>query len=603
MSSIQELETVLGAHDAVRLKAAASRFLFRKPRADEFANAARLFEAQAPAGGSASPVKVAVLGDVTTHLIAAAAPVVLGSLGVNSACWEASFDTWRMELLDPQSAYARFAPQFALLALSSRGLTVPPAFTAKDEMENRARACVDDLCQMWQAAGRDRGTTIIQHNFALPPERPAGRLESRYEWTRRCFFRRINELLWSHEGAGVRILDVESLAAKVGEASWSDPRWYFHSKHAFSPKHTGDYALALRGTLAASLGKSHKVLVTDLDETFWGGVLGDLGPEHIEIGPGTAKGEAHLDYACYLKSLKERGVILAINSRNTPAVVERAFKQCEHLPLKLADFAAIHCHWESKSAHLRQIAAELNVGIDSLVFVDDDPMQREEVRLHCPEVCVLEFPQDVSYLVRDLDQLQLFDVTALTADDAGRTETYHAAAQLRDAGPTDIQGFLTGLAMNGRCREAADQDLDRAEALLLKTNQFNLTQKSFTRDELRRLTADGGLVFVAEMQDRLTKYGTVSILVGKPDNGAFNVLNWVMSCRVFSRTLEHYILNQLIEWSRQRGLQEVRGSCTSSGRNQYALAFIHEHAETIEQDDGSHAWRIETSRSLPSFVG
>jgi len=602
MSSLKELEAALGAADAALLKAAACGFVFRRPRADEFANAAKRFAKQPPVG---EPLKVAVLGDVTTHLITAAMPVVFGSLGLATSCWEASFDTWRMELLDPGSAFSDLAPGIVVLVLSARHVPSPPAFASAEEVEDLAQSFVADLAGMWQAAGGGRETLIIQHNFALPVERSLGRLEPRCPWSRRRFLQRVNTLLWEHEGRGVRILDVESLAARVGEAAWSDPRWHFHSKHAFDPRHIGDYALALRGTLAASLGKSHKVLVTDLDDTLWAGTLGDLGPTAIEIGPGTAKGEAHLHYASYLKSLRERGVILAINSRNTHSVVEQAFAQIPHLPLKLEDFASIHCHWESKSSHLKQIAAELNVGMDSLVVVDDDALQREEIRLHCPEVCVAGFPDDVSYLAQEIDQLQLFDVTALTAEDAGRTASYRAAAHISasTAGPpADLPAFLSGLAMNANCRAAGEPDLERAEALLLKTNQFNLTQKSFARGELKSLTDAGGLVLICDLQDRLTKYGIVSVLVGRPEDGHFRVLNWVMSCRVFSRTLEHYMANWLGAWCVSRGLAEIHGLLNRTPKNKYAQDFIQQHACLGFRQDDAIAWKIDTGHPQTTFV-
>lgn len=599
---LAEFKTVPLSGDPAR---AAMSCLTARPNASDFANVSRALLKQADMDLSSLPEEsIAVLGDCTTQCIAAAIPLVLASLGRLCRLYEAPYDTWRMEFIDPTSGYSRFDPTLTVLALSTHRLPRPESFADTSTVEALAHSVVDEIVGLWEVARERTGTLLVHHNFALPPETPRGRLELRYAWTDRRFVRRVNELLWDKEGDGVRILDVETLASRVGEAAWLEPRWFYHSKHPFSPALIADYALGLRGTVATALGLSRKILVTDLDDTLWGGSVGDVGPAAVEIGPGTTRGEAHLDFARYLKALKERGVVLAINSRNNMETVEQAFSVQKHLPLVLQDFASVHCHWDAKSMHLRQIAQELNVGLDALVFVDDDAFQCEEVRSSCPEIVTVLLPDERANYVQALDRLHLFDVGTLTADDAVRTETYRASVAVRNAATGNLDSFLAGLHQVGMCRLVRTSDLDRAEQLFAKTNQFNLTQARLTRAELEKLgNSSGGLVWVCELADRLTHYGVVAGIAAREVGEDLEVLNWVTSCRVFSRTFEAFILNQLCEWAAGRRLARVYGVFSRTDRNQYALEFLKRERlweDVPEETNGM--WGILSGRRLKTFV-
>lgn len=597
------LSDALGAGKWPRIRQEAERLLMSQPGLADFASAARIVEAS----DLGPEARIAVLSDSTTHAVRSCLPVVMLALGARASIYEAGFNTWQMELADSASGFSRSGATTTLLALSTRSLPEVPPFASPSDVDARARRTVDDLARFWTMASDRTGTAMLQHNFALPPEQPLGRLEMKYAWSRRRFAQRLNELLWDHDGIDIRVVDVASLAARLGEDRWLDRRWHYQGKHLFNPGLVAEYALMLRGTMAARLGRMRKVLVIDLDDTLWGDMVGEVGPRGIVFGPGTPEGEAFLDFSLYLRDLRRRGVLLAINSRNDRAVVAEAFESHPSMPLTQADFAAVHCHWDSKSAHLKAIAAELNVGLDSLVFVDNDEVNIAEARENCPEVLSVHLPPDPAIYASVLDRLALFDPEALTAEDASRAESIPVMAQLKAAeqGPADLQSFLAGLGLRGAWRPARREEFARVEQLFLKTNQFNLTKRSWTRPELEGLgEASDTVVVVFELGDRVAQYGIIAAAVAGHAGGWLGVSNLVVSCRVFSRTVEHYILNALRDLAVSRGLAGVGGEFVATNRNHYARDFLaRESLMSAPADGATAAWRFASGQpALATFV-
>ena len=545
----------------------------------------------------AKPVRIAILGGYTTQPIRAAIQGILLAEGFWAEIYEAEFNTYKMEVVDASSGLYKFKPEFVLFALGSCNL---PFLDRLGPGEKPAEAFLTELRGLWDLVKSRTGATILQHNFEFLDENSLGRLEAQYGWSSRGQIQELNAGLDS----GARVIDVAGLADQIGSYRWLEPRWYHFGKYGFNPEFTADYARLFAGTFRALQGKAKKCLVTDLDNTLWGGVIGDEGVHGIRLGQGSPEGEAFLAFGRYLKRLKNRGVLLAVSSKNDPAVAREVFETHAEVPLKMNDFAAFHCSWDTKGAAMANIAKELNIGIDSLVFVDDNPAECAQVRAALPEVTVVELGADPAQYVRRLDKLRLFDQLELTKEDLERSDSYVAIRQIEGlknsfSNPGD---FLRDLAMASETRAISEAEIGRVEQLFGKTNQFNLTGKKFSADELRAISSDSTKICLASwLKDRFTNYGLISALVASSRGDALEIDNWVMSCRVFSRTQEEFIFNTLVAQARGLGVQKIRGRFLSTPKNSYARDLYSRFGFT--EKDGAWELSLASAKPLLTYVG
>jgi FkbH-like protein len=317
--------------------------------------------------------------------------------------------------------------------------------------------------------------------------------------------------------------------------------------------------------------------VTDLDNTLWGGVVGDDGLEGIALGSISAAGEAYAAFGRYLKSLQRSGILLAVNSKNDPALAAEVFDRHPETPLRREDFAAFVCNWGGKAGNLREIARQLNLGTDALVFADDSAAECGEVRRELLEVTVVHLAGDPAHFPRELEALHLFDRLDLTAEDLARARSYQAGRELAASGgsPTSLSDYLLELQMAAEIAPSRPEELPRLEQLFQKTHQFNLTGRQYDQPALKRLLETPEAVCLScRLEDRLANHGLVSGLVGSVREGVLTIDNWVMSCRVFSRSFEECIFGALLELARARGCSAIEGRFLPTSRNGYAAGLF-----------------------------
>jgi FkbH-like protein len=326
--------------------------------------------------------------------------------------------------------------------------------------------------------------------------------------------------------------------------------------------------------LAAQRGLSKKCLVLDLDNTLWGGVVGDDGIEGIVLGQGSAAGEAYLALQRYARQLKDRGIILAVCSKNDATIAEAALREHPEMVLRRSDFAAFVANWDDKAANLQTIARRLNIGIDSLVFVDDNPAERARVREALPTVAVPELPADVALYVSCLASAGYFEATAFTAEDHDRAQQYRENAEREAllASAQSIDEFLRGLNMSVAFGPFTPIDHARIVQLINKTNQFNTTTRRYSSEEISRLaTLPEALTLQFRLFDRIGDNGLVSTMILRPapdDDKILEIENWVMSCRVFGRELEREAMNIAVEKARRRGARAIAADYTPTPKNE-----------------------------------
>ncbi len=518
-------------------------------------------------------VRVAVVGETTLTPIVHAIVTALLSEGRVAVPYEGLFGAGVQEILDADSALYRFKPELVVLIRDSRLIERPESPLAdRQTVEGLLERLVDFEKQLWSRLRERSGCLVLPHLHPLPPFGFSGPGERTLPAAPERFLSELNQRLRRQAPDWVIPLDLEWLANRVGRESWWADKMYHFAKLAFDPRHLPDYAHLFLSAWRLAANRVRKCLVLDLDNTLWRGVIGDDGLEGIGLGPPTPTGEGHQAFCRYLRDLRQRGVVLAVCSRNDAEIAGQVFQRHPHMPLKRDDFAVFHCAWTDKVSGLRTIARQLNLGLDALVFVDDNPVEIAQVARELPEVASVHLQGDPGDFSRLLDRRQFFPSRHLTLADKHRADSYAALRRieaLRETG-TDTDGFLDSLEMVGDLFSAGETDLDRLAQMEARTNQFNMTTARLSREELAGYLqrADGQLLGF-RLRDRFADYGLVSLVTVTldRDNALMRLDNWVMSCRVFSRTAEAFIFNGLFERVRALGLNGIEGRYIPSERN------------------------------------
>jgi len=542
-------------------------------------------------------LKLAVLGGFTTTQLITMLELSLFAAGIVPEVYEADYGIFSQEILDPTSQLYEFKPQVVFLATSWRDLKgAPDLNTSREDVVQSVDAEVGRWQNLWNAAYQRLGCQIIQNNFDAPPWRQLGNFEMRHPAGLHRYVTTVNQALLDHAPPFVTIHDLDHLAASIGRATWGDERFFHHAKIPCAPECLVEYGHCIASLIATQQGLSKKCLVLDLDNTLWGGVIGDDGLGGIRLGQGDPEGEAFLAFQQYLKSLKERGVILAICSKNEEGIAKEVFEKHREMALRLADISCFMANWEPKSDNLRKIAATLNIGSDALVFVDDNPAERALVRRFSPEITVPELPEDPSGYIQAVERLRCFQVLSLSNEDLRRTELYRANSlrQLQETSVTNIDEFLHSLAMRALVAPIDNSTLERSAQLINKSNQFNLTTRRRSAAEVLALVGDPAWVTrTVSLQDKFGDNGLISVVLARGEQAALRVDTWLMSCRVLKRGVEHLLLNKLVELARQRGLKSIVGEYIPTPKN----ALVKDHYQNLgftkfAEENGAASWRL-----------
>ncbi|MEX0585773.1 MAG: HAD-IIIC family phosphatase, partial [Pirellulales bacterium] len=469
-----------------------------------------------------------------------------------AAMWHiGEYDQMRQEILNPSSGLYQFKPEIVIVPLTWRDATLSPY---SDNAEQTADDAAQEILALCRTLHEHVPATVVLHSFDLPAHDPYGRLSGALPGGRASVLREINRLIAAAVADGragnVVLVDLEQVRADVGNEDWEDAKqWQIAKQHpgaAALPALVEHQVAAIRATR----GLSKKVLVLDLDNVLWGGVIGEDGLARIQLGPPGPSGEAYQDFQRYVRALGQRGVLLAVVSKNNDADARLPFESHPETVLRLNDFIAFLANWDDKAANLRRLAEMLSLGLDSFVFVDDNPVERAWVRSQIPELLVVEMPDDPSRYVAALDRGRYFEAISLSAEDRARSETYRgnvAREELKTLAGT-LESFLAELGMVAQHGPFDRANLSRIAQLVNKTNQFNLTTRRYTEAQLEvQSQAAGWWTQWFRLADRFGDNGLIGVLTCKPRAGepdALEIDNWLMSCRVLGRGAEDAFLAQ-----------------------------------------------------------
>jgi FkbH-like protein len=511
------------------------------------------------------PLRLAILGSATTSHLPPGIRVAGLRRGLAIEIYEAPYGMYYQQLTsEADSAALRdLQPQAILLTLDARHLAASPGATPD--------AALDLLQSCWRKARSTHHCQVIQQTL-MPVLLPLlGSNEDRMPSSPAAVLAEINRRLPALASAeSVDLLALDHIVLDEGLTFWHDPALWHRSKHEVHPRAAALYGEHLARILAAARGRSAKCLVLDLDNTLWSGVIGDDGLEGIILGQGSELGEAHAELQRYALSLTERGIILAVCSKNDEANALAPFTTHPEMILKREHIACFVANWTDKATNLRSIAKQLNIGLDALVFLDDNPAERAIIRQELPEVHVPELPDEPSTYVSTLAAAGYFEALRLTADDRARASQYQANAErdrLKDSA-TDMDAYLQSLRMTLTAGPFDAMNLQRIVQLINKTNQFNLMTERLTEPEvLARMNDPRWLTLYARLTDRFGDNGLIAILMARIESTDAIIETFLMSCRVLGRGVEQACLNLLATAAQQHGAKRLIGQYRPTEKN------------------------------------
>ncbi len=537
------------------------------------------FGASPPAGLTTKPVRLALLGSGTLAHLHAGIRVAGLRRNIHIETYENDYGQYWQEIADTGSALHEFNPTTVLLALDAHHLAAGvTAAMAGEDVARAAAEVVERVAGCWHGLRAAFGCHIV-HQLPLPVHPPLlGQNEQRLPGSRAAFVARVGaELRARAEAEGVDLLALDQRVALDGLDAWHDAGMWHRAKQEVSLAATPLYGDLVARLIAARQGRSFKALVLDLDNTLWGGVVGDDGLEGLVLGQGSALGEAFVAFQDYARELSRRGVILAVCSKNDEANAVEPFEKHPDMVLRRGDIASFVANWSDKAANIRAIAQDLNIGLDALVFIDDNPFERALVRRELPMVAVPEVSDDPTGYPRALADAGYFEALAITEDDRARSSQYQANREreaLR-ATTTDLPSYLRSLDMRLIWRRFDQIGLQRTVQLINKTNQFNLTTRRYTEDDVLAIMRDPrAFGLQLRLLDRFGDNGIIAILIGRMLNDTDLLIDtWLMSCRVLGRQVEPTSLNLIAAQAKALGATRLIGDYVATKKN----AMVRDH--------------------------
>lgn len=554
--------------------------------------------------------KIAILGGSTTRDIRDILELFLLNYGIRPCFYESEYNQYYADGMFPNPALEEFHPDILYIHTSNRNIEQYPSLEDdRTLVTQKLQAEYERFQALWEHLHAVYGCPVIQNNFEPPLYRLLGNRDASDHRGRWNYIQRLNQMFYEYADThqDFYIHDICYEAADYGLERWSDPFYWNMYKYAMCVPAIPCTAFQLARIIKSIFGRNKKVLNLDLDNTLWGGVIGDDGPENIEIGQETSLGQTYAEFQDYLKQHKKLGVLLSVNSKNNEDTALSGLERADSV-LKREDFVAFRANWEPKSHNLYATAEELKLLPESFVFVDDNPAEREIVRQEVPGAAVPEITKVEEY-VRVLDRSGFFEVTNFSEDDLKRNEMYLANEQRNrmQKNFSDYGDYLRSLEMKAKIGAFDPAYFSRIAQLTNKSNQFNLTTHRYSQSEIEQIAADPQyLTLCGHLEDKFGDNGVVSIVIGRKEKDVLQIELWLMSCRVLKRDMEYAMMDTLVKQCRDCGIRQIYGYFYPTAKNAMVKDFYAlQGFEKLEEDvDGNAKWsfRIPEQYTLKNQV-
>ena len=554
--------------------------------------------------------KIAILGGSTTRDIRDILELFLLNYGIRPCFYESEYNQYYADGMFPNPALEEFHPDILYIHTTNRNIEQYPSLEDdRTLVTQKLQAEYERFRALWEDLHAVYGCPVIQNNFEPPFYRLLGNRDASDHRGRWNYIQRLNQMFYEYADThqDFYIHDICYEAADYGLERWSDPFYWNMYKYAMCVPAIPYTAFQLARIIKSIFGRNKKVLNLDLDNTLWGGVIGDDGPENIEIGQETSLGQTYAEFQDYLKQHKKLGVLLSVNSKNNEEMALSGLERADSV-LKREDFVAFRANWEPKSHNLYATAEELKLLPESFVFVDDNPAEREIVRQEVPGAAVPEITKVEEY-IRVLDRSGFFEVTNFSEDDLKRNEMYLANEQRNrmQKNFSDYGDYLRSLEMKAGIGAFDPAYFSRIAQLTNKSNQFNLTTHRYSQSEIEQIAADPQyLTLCGRLEDKFGDNGVVSIVIGRKEKDVLHIELWLMSCRVLKRDMEYAMMDTLVKQCRDCGIRQIYGYFYPTAKNAMVKDFYAlQGFEKLEEDaDGNAKWsfRIPEQYTLKNQV-
>lgn len=545
--------------------------------------------------------RIAVLGGSTTNDIVSIMELFLLNMGIEPTFYQSEYAQYWQDAMFPDEELSGFNPDIIFIHTTNRNITEFPRVTDKPEFVNELlNKEFDRYKQMWQAVSERFHCPIIQNNFEMPFYRLMGNKDCSDYRGRLNFISRLNSLFYeySQHMDNFFINDINYISSSYGLKEWSNPLYWNMYKYALCFEAIPELSFNVANIIKSVFGKNKKAIALDLDNTLWGGVVGDDGVDGIQIGQETGVSQSYYEFQTYIKAQKDLGIMLTVCSKNDE---ENAIAGLNHPEgaLKPDDFIIIKANWENKDRNIADTASQLNILPDSIVFVDDNPAEREIVKAQLPGVSVPTMDGVENY-IQTLDRSGFFEVTAFSEDDLKRNEMYKANVQraAQQATFDNYEDYLLSLDMNATIDDFIAVYIQRITQLSNKSNQFNVTTRRYTAAEMEEVfNSDEYIRLYGKLTDKFGDNGVVSVVIGKKDGNILNMDLWLMSCRVLKRDMELAMLDTLVEKCRQQGIETIKGYYYPTAKN----GMVRELYKTFgfdkisEDEQGNTVWQMSVA--------
>ena len=543
--------------------------------------------------------KIAVLGGSTTHDIIKILELFLLNQGIECVFYESEYNMYWQDAMFSNEKLDAFMPDIIYIHTSNRNIIDYPALSdTKEAVDTKLTEAYEHFHAMWEQLKERFHCPIIQNNFEQPFFRLLGNRDALDFHGRIHFINALNEKFYKYSESqeDFYINDINYLSACYGLDNWSDPFFWHMYKYSLCLAAIPTLSFNLSNIIKALYGKNKKALVLDLDNTLWGGVVGDDGADNLELGQETSLGQVYLEFQEYIKLQKQLGILLNIDSKNDEKNAIDGLNHPDGI-LKPNDFILIKANWNPKSENIAEIAKELNIMQDSLVFVDDNPAEREIIRQQTNGTAAPEIGNPEQY-IRVLDHSGFFEAIHLSQDDIKRNEMYKANIERsrQQNSFTDYHEYLLSLEMKAVILPFEALYLSRIAQLTNKSNQFNLTTRRYTQSEIEKIAANPEYITLyGKLEDKFGDNGVVTVLIGRQDKEILHMELWLMSCRVLKRDMEYAMLDELVKECKKRGIKEIYGYYYQTQKNGMVKDFysLMGFEKQVEKENGDAIWSCD----------
>ena len=555
--------------------------------------------------------KIAILGGSTTAEIKSLLEIFLLQAGIKPKFYESEYNKFYEDAVFSNPKLDAFQPEIVIIFTSTCNLASLPdlndnAAGVQAKLENE----VSRFKKIWESLSKRFSVAIIQNNFEMPYYRNLGNFDAVSIASMTRYVNALNEKFveCATSYQNIYIHDTNRLAAQIGLEKWHNRFEYCAYKFAMSLAVMPMVAINLANIIKAIFGLSKKCLVLDLDNTLWGGVIAEVGMENLQLGHETPEAEMFVEFQRYVLGLKRRGIILAVCSKNFSDVAKNGFSHPDSV-LRLSDFAAFYANMKPKSENILDIARELNIGTDSIVFIDDNSFERQLVRDVLPEVSVPEVDAGDCYsYIRAIETAGYFEAVSISNDDLKRSETYSANSKRRELqlSAGSYEEYLQSLDMVAEIAPFKEIYFNRIAQLTNKTNQFNLTTRRYSRADIQNFADDPNYITLyCRLADKLGDNGLISVVVAERKENELEILLWLMSCRVLNRGVEAVLMDAFIAEAKRLGVKKVRGVYIKTEKNKLVANFYESFGfEKIAQNgnDKFYILNVEDYVSHGKFI-